>query len=138
MALPPTMSRRCALINKHHAALGPGLPFLQAAFLASLTCLVVLLVIVAALGVLGAGLLVGAKGRGESPPTELSWHAEKPGFLCLFSTRRPRASASATPTGYLLEKRSISDCLGYGSESVGSGLAGCMAAAAALGVGGAP
>ena len=32
-------------------------------------------------------------------------------------------------SGYLFEKRSISDCLGYGSESVGSGLAGGAAAA---------
>jgi hypothetical protein len=34
----------------------------------------------------------------------------------------------------LFEKRSISDCLGYGSESVGSGLAGGVVAAVALGV----
>jgi hypothetical protein len=40
--------------------------------------------------------------------------------------------------GYLFEKRSISDCLGYGSESVGSGLAGGAAAAVALGAGDAP
>ena len=32
-------------------------------------------------------------------------------------------------SGYLFEKRSISDCLGYGSESVGSALAGGVAAA---------
>jgi hypothetical protein len=40
--------------------------------------------------------------------------------------------------GYLFEKRSISDCLGYGSESVGSGLAGGAAAAVELGAGDAP
>ena len=41
-------------------------------------------------------------------------------------------------SGYLFEKRSISDCLGYGSESAGSGLAGGAAAALAPGAGGAP
>jgi hypothetical protein len=40
-------------------------------------------------------------------------------------------------SGYLFEKRSISDCLGYGSESVGSGLAGGAAVALAPGAGGA-
>ena len=38
-------------------------------------------------------------------------------------------------SGYLFEKRSISDCLGYGSELVGSGLAGGAAAAFAPGAG---
>jgi hypothetical protein len=52
--------------------------------------------------------------------------------------KRTRFGFSVEMRGYLFEKRSMSDCLGYGSESVGSGLAGGVAAAVALGAGDTP
>jgi hypothetical protein len=67
-------------------------------------------------------------------------HQARDGPRSPFRKRRGRLSKDIAfeVIGYLFEKRSISDCLGYGSESVGSGLAGGVAAAVAAGAGGAP